>query len=129
MPFINGRYHVNPAMGQALEAAREAEAALLALQQQARRNSGDASTSAPGDDSADPENPSAADAQPGDGPIHHVEIEATEVDSEPFRPRHARLRRPRASRRAFGFRCHSEEQRDEGSLLRRGKRDPSLRSG
>ena len=58
MPFINGRYHVNPAMGQALEAAREAEAALLALQQQARRNSGDASTSAPSDDSADPENPS-----------------------------------------------------------------------
>ena len=46
MPFINGRYHVNPAMGQALEAAREAEAALLALQRQARKNSGAASNSA-----------------------------------------------------------------------------------
>jgi hypothetical protein len=83
MPFINGRYHVNPAMGQALEAAREAEAALLALQRQARKNSADASTTAPADDSADPEDPSSADADDdavtGAGPIHHVEIEATEL--------------------------------------------------
>src|SRR5271154_1944147 len=79
MPFINGRYHVNPAMGQALEAAREAEAALLTLQRQARKNSGDASASTPGDDSADSEDPSSADAQAGAGPIHHVEIEATEL--------------------------------------------------
>jgi hypothetical protein len=83
MPFINGRYHVNPAMGQALEAAREAEAALLALQRQARKNSDDASTSAPEEGSADPEDPSSADAtvdsEGGAGPIHHVEIEATEL--------------------------------------------------
>jgi hypothetical protein len=80
MPFIKGRYHVNPAMGQALEAAREAEAALLALQQQARKNSGGASTSTPGDDSADPEDPSSAtEAESGADPIRHVEIEATEL--------------------------------------------------
>jgi hypothetical protein len=81
MPFINGRYHVNPIMGHALEAAREAEAAMLALQQQARKNYGDASANAPQDHSADPEDPSsadAADAQAG-GPIHHIEIEATEL--------------------------------------------------
>jgi hypothetical protein len=81
MPFINGRYHVNPIMGHALEAAREAEAAMLALQQQARKNYGDASASAPEDHSADPDDPSSADpadAQAG-GPIHHIEIEATEL--------------------------------------------------
>ena len=40
MPFIRGRYHINPIMGEALEAARDAEAALLALKQNARRNGG-----------------------------------------------------------------------------------------
>ncbi len=82
MPFINGRYHVNPAMGQALEAAREAEAALLALQRQARKNSADATTTAPADNTADPDDPSsehATDAETVAGPIHHVEIEATEL--------------------------------------------------
>ena len=85
MPFINGRYHVNPAMGQALEAAREAEAALLALQRQARKNSAadTSSSSAPENDSAAPEDPSRADAaddaETVAGPIHHVEIEATEL--------------------------------------------------
>jgi hypothetical protein len=38
MPFIGGRYHINPIMGEALEAAREAEAALLALEQEAQQN-------------------------------------------------------------------------------------------
>ncbi len=79
MPFINGRYHVNPIMGQALEAAREAEAALLTLQQQASRDSGDSSANASGDDDADPEDPSSADSAADAGPIHHVEIEATEL--------------------------------------------------
>ena len=46
MPFINGRYHVNPTMGAALEAAREAEAAMLALQDHAQRNGDDTSDSA-----------------------------------------------------------------------------------
>jgi hypothetical protein len=79
MPFINGRYHVNPIMGQALEAAREAEAALLALQQQASRDSGDSSANVSGDDGDDQEDPSSADAAADAGPIHHVEIEATEL--------------------------------------------------
>ena len=35
MPFIRGRYHINAIAGEALEAAREAEAALLALQHDA----------------------------------------------------------------------------------------------
>jgi hypothetical protein len=65
MPFIKGRYYLNPTMGAALEAAREAEAALLAQQ-------GDT-----GDPSASNDDPGiAADSK---GPIHHVEIEASEV--------------------------------------------------
>jgi hypothetical protein len=78
MPFINGRYHVNPIMGEALEAAREAEAALVALQQQASRYSADYDGRAPYDNSADPDDPSSADAPAGAGPIHHVEIEVTQ---------------------------------------------------
>ena len=66
MPLINGRYHMNRTMGDALEAAREAEAAMLALQQRAADNS-------QGDDS-DPQ------SQDGDhAPIHHIEIDAAEV--------------------------------------------------
>ena len=66
MPFINGRYHMNPAMGQALEDARSAAEELLASE--------DASHSLPDDDSTD--RSESADAK---GPIHHVEIEAAEV--------------------------------------------------
>jgi hypothetical protein len=87
MPFINGRYHVNPIMGQALEAAREAEAALLALQQKASRNSGNSSSNSPGDspansgsdDAGDPDDSSNAASPAGQGPIHHVDIEVTEI--------------------------------------------------
>jgi len=67
MPFINGRYHINPSMGDALEAAREAEAALLAQQHAARDsrdNANDASAAEQGTDAA---------------PIHRIEIDATEV--------------------------------------------------
>jgi len=67
MPFINGRYHLNPTMGQALEAARDAEAAMLALQQRAARNSED--------DASESSAPSSAE----DAPIHRIEIDATEV--------------------------------------------------
>ena len=75
MPFINGRYHVNPAMGAALEAAREAEAAMLALQDRAQRNGDDTSDSA-----ADSNDDSAhASPSPAHAPIHHVEIEVTEI--------------------------------------------------
>jgi hypothetical protein len=68
MPFIRGRYHINPVMGEALEAAREAEAALLTLENAARQNRGDA------DDSSD----SASNAN-AKGPVHRVEIEAAEM--------------------------------------------------
>jgi hypothetical protein len=70
MPFINGRYHVNPAMGAALEAAREAEAALLASQDQTHRNS---------DDASDSTGASAPDASAANAPIHRVEIDASEL--------------------------------------------------
>jgi hypothetical protein len=82
MPFIRGRYHINPIMGEALEAARDAEAALLAPKQNARRNGG----ATPGYDSNHQGgDDSAADA--GDyartsaakGPVHRVEIEAAEM--------------------------------------------------
>jgi hypothetical protein len=78
MPFIRGRYHINPTMGEALEAARQAEAALLALEQQAqqRRVGG----SEPDCDS-DTEGEAAAhgESNAGNGPVHRVEIEAAEV--------------------------------------------------
>jgi hypothetical protein len=79
MRFINGRYHVNPAMGQVLEAAGEAEAALLALRHQTSPESGDPTSNRSVDDTADSEDRSAAHEQAGPGPIHHVEIEATEL--------------------------------------------------
>lgn len=67
MPFIRGRYHINPVMGEALEAAREAEAALQALEHVARQKSGDADS-----DSSD-------SANAAKGPVHRVEIEAAEM--------------------------------------------------
>ncbi len=88
MPFINGRYYVNPIMGEALEAAREAEAALLALENRSRQNSGGASV----DDSGDAAGDGFGDGSQGSGgasgahggagaagPIHRVEIEAAEL--------------------------------------------------
>jgi hypothetical protein len=71
MPFINGRYHINPTMGQALEAAREAEAALLALQHAARNSRDDGS-----DNDSDGGSAPAADST---APVHRVEIDAAEV--------------------------------------------------
>jgi hypothetical protein len=64
MPFIRGRYHINAVAGEALEAAREAEAALLALQHDAES----------ADDSANDGRAAIAKA-----PIHRVEIEAAET--------------------------------------------------
>lgn len=69
MPFIRGRYYINPVTGQALEAAREAEEALLALRDAGRENA----------DGGDEEARDPADAEEAKGPIHHVEIEAAEV--------------------------------------------------
>jgi hypothetical protein len=83
MPFIRGRYHINPIMGQALEAARAAEAAL-----RARQNSNLNTGSSTGDDSGDGDSYADANdqadgfrsAQPVvKGPVHRVEIEAAEL--------------------------------------------------
>jgi hypothetical protein len=82
MPFIGGRYYANALAGHAIEAAREAEAALLALKKKSAQH-GHASSR------GDVESPEAGDAgdegtaseslHPGDAPIHRVEIEAAEL--------------------------------------------------
>ncbi len=72
MPFIRGRYHMNPVMGEALEAAREAESALLALERQAHANDAD-------DNSSDGSGDDDASSASADSPIHRVEIEAAEL--------------------------------------------------
>jgi hypothetical protein len=69
MPFIRGRYHINAIAGEALEAAREAEAALLALEHDAAQTSDD--------ENDDGETGSAQEGNKG--PIHRVEIEAAEL--------------------------------------------------
>jgi hypothetical protein len=80
MPFIRGRYHINPTMGEALEAAREAEAALLALEQQARAQRANGSDlDSDGEGESDDGTESTPSAGAGTGPVHHVEIEAAEV--------------------------------------------------
>jgi len=70
MPFIQGRYHINPTAGRALETARDAEAAALALEQAARQEGRDDSEDS-GDESAAPET--------SQGPVHRIEIEASEL--------------------------------------------------
>jgi hypothetical protein len=70
MPFIRGRYHINAIAGEALEAAREAEAALLALEHDAAQTGGQDNEEY---DETDPAR--GADK----GPIHRVEIEAAEL--------------------------------------------------
>lgn len=72
MPFIRGRYHLNAIAGETLEAAREAEAVLLALEHEAAQARGQSDNE--GDDG---EGESASDS--GKGPIHRVEIEAAEL--------------------------------------------------
>lgn len=77
MPFIRGRYHINPTMGQALEAAREAEAALLALEQRAREQRANSDDLDSGEDSGPDKDAESTTAGPG--PVHRVEIEAAAV--------------------------------------------------
>ena len=77
MPFIKGRYHINPAMGEALEAARMAEAAMRL----ASLSRGSNATEGPlffDDDSSDQADGFAsphADDAPEPGPIHRIEID------------------------------------------------------
>jgi hypothetical protein len=77
MPFIRGRYHINPIAGEALEAAREAEAALLAIQHAAQANAGE--EDADGAASAESNAPTRVPTGVAKGPIHHIEIEAAEL--------------------------------------------------
>ena len=101
MPFIRGRYHINAIAGEALEAAREAEAALRALEQAAQdhESAGDAGNAdddgvgaqsgrshgagsdAAGDEFGAQDAADNAAAQNGGarGPIRRVEIEAAEL--------------------------------------------------
>lgn len=67
MPFVRGRYRINPVMGEALEAARDLENALQAQAQGLR--DGDAGA-------LDSMSASSASAK---GPIHHVEIESAKL--------------------------------------------------
>jgi len=62
MPFVRGRYHINPVLGEALEAARDAENALIELQQEQQGGAPD----------------TEAQARQKE-PIHRVEIEAAEL--------------------------------------------------
>ncbi|MGA9883610.1 MAG: hypothetical protein WBQ34_07820 [Candidatus Acidiferrales bacterium] len=75
MPFINGRYYLNPVMGEALEAAREAEAALEALENRAGQNLPGPDGAAGNEFGDRPDSQSAT----GEGPIHRVEIETAEL--------------------------------------------------
>ena len=95
MPYIRGRYYMNPVVGDALEAAREAEAALQALEHAAKvargdtgeeddagasSSSGDGSYASGGSASSSGANSNTdAYAKSAPGPIHRVEIEAAEL--------------------------------------------------
>ena len=85
MPYIRSRYYMNPVVGDALEAAREAEAALQALEHAAkvaRGETGEEDDSSAGSSSASgsgANSSSDAYAKSASGPIHRVEIGATEL--------------------------------------------------
>jgi hypothetical protein len=78
MPFIRGRYHINPIAGEALEAARAAEAALSELEQEADGALADPAD-AQGDEGGEDDDEFSGASQAGAGPIHRVEIEAAEL--------------------------------------------------
>ncbi|HTU34262.1 MAG TPA: hypothetical protein VMF66_10710 [Candidatus Acidoferrum sp.] len=65
MPFVRGRYHINPIAGGALEAARDADEALSTRGGRLARSASDAS--------------GRSSETGGQGPIHRVEIEVAEV--------------------------------------------------
>jgi len=73
MPFIRGRYHINPIMGEALEAAREAEAALHEMENKTS-SGGDG-----GENQADGFGAPHADEKADKGPVHRIEVEAAEL--------------------------------------------------
>jgi hypothetical protein len=83
MPYIRGRYYMNPVVGDALEAAREAEAALQALEHAAKVARGDTGDEDDSGDGSSGANSGGANSSAGGNaapsPIHRVEIEATEL--------------------------------------------------
>jgi hypothetical protein len=79
MPFIRGRYHMNPTVGDAIEGAREAEAALQALEHASKVARGDTAEEDDADSYGDRAGSAAHSAASAPGPIHHVEIEAAEL--------------------------------------------------
>jgi hypothetical protein len=111
MPFIRRRYHINPVLGQAIEAAREAEAArLAAADDQQSQNDGQ-------DNGGDGyENDAAASAQ--QGPIHRVEIDAAELV-----PSHSGR-----AQRGFVARVHRQSDGDSAATPRRGGYLPGAHS-
>lgn len=68
MPFIRGRYYINPTTGEALEKAREAEEAIAALQNMDSDES-----------HADDYEWTPSPSGDGKGPIHRVEIETASL--------------------------------------------------
>jgi hypothetical protein len=96
MPFIRGRFHINPIAGEALEAAREAEAALLALQQAAQS-------------AEDEDSPSRGASK---GPVHRVEIEAADISAPPGRPSRGFVARVHRAPAPTGTRGSSDDQAD-----------------
>jgi hypothetical protein len=80
MPFIGGRYYANALAGHAIEAAREAEAALQALKQKSKgKTNADGAAGSDVDASGGVDDESADTMQQGKPPIHRVEIEAAEL--------------------------------------------------
>ena len=68
MPFIRGRYHINPIAGAALEAARQAEE-LAALEGKVKG----------GVDGGEEDEFGSGAHVPEDSPIHRIEIESAEM--------------------------------------------------
>ena len=79
MPFIGGRYYANALAGHAIEAAREAEAALSALKQKNKIKANAAAGVGNDAGDEDQDESSAAAVNEGKAPIHRVEIEAAEL--------------------------------------------------
>ena len=69
MPFIRGRYHINPIAGEALEAARAAEAALSELEQEADGALADPAD-AQGDEGGEDDDEFGGASHAGAGPVH-----------------------------------------------------------
>jgi hypothetical protein len=108
MPFIRGRYHINPMAGEALEAARAAEAALSELEQDAHSSLADSADSQSGQGGEDDDEFGGGTSQDSAGPIHRVEIEAAEMV-----PSHS----GRAQR---GFVAHVHREAAEAPNMRAG---------